>query len=111
MTRGGKRKGAGRPKDDTRAKWTAPLAVRVPPEQLARFKKSARSIGWSFTDFVYSAVYAKADEVEALPADEKKRQRRVEKLFEELDEAIERGDNETIERLDVELNELEPEED
>lgn len=109
MTRGGKRKGAGRPKE-ARAKWTAPIGTRCPPGQLARFKKAARSLGWSWTDYVYSALYMKTEQVEALPADEKKRERRLQKLFEELDVAIERGDNATIDRLDDELNELEPEE-
>lgn len=110
MTAGGKRKGAGRPLvNDGREKWTAPMTIRVPPTSLAEFKKAAAAIGMSFTDYVYSAVYERTEDVKALPADAKKRQRKYRTMRDKMLAAVERGDDATANRIDAVIDQLEEE--
>lgn len=52
MTRGGKRKGAGRPRLVEREKTTMPIPVRVTPGAWIRIKKAAATVGETPAQFV-----------------------------------------------------------
>lgn len=56
MTRGGKRKGAGRPKDGDGS--TASLHIRIPLAKLEAYRQAAVARGVSVTDLVQTAVDA-----------------------------------------------------
>lgn len=110
MTRGGVRKGAGRPKAKEE-KRTGLLAVRIPPSRLAEAKQAARTIGLSFTDFVFSAVYEKTQEVHALPTDEKKRRRKIRALERKMFALLDQGKDDAAQKCDDAIAELEVDDD